>query len=175
MLIIDSVSKSLGEFTLTDVSLSVGDEEYFIILGPTGAGKTILLEMIAGIYSPDAGRILLNGRDITDVPAKDRNIGMVYQDYMLFPHLTVEENIGFGLLQRKVEPARIRESVQDIAGLLGIDHLLGRTPGTLSGGEQQRAAIARALVLQPRVLLLDEPLSALDTATRDRFRREVMG
>ena len=92
---------------------------------------------------------------------------------MLFTHLTVEENIGFGLLQRKVEPARLRESVQDIAGLLGIDHLLGRTPGTLSGGEQQRAAIARALVLQPRVLLLDEPLSALDTATRDRFRREL--
>lgn len=173
MLIIDSVSKDLGEFALTDVSLSVGDGEYFIILGPTGAGKTILLETIAGIYSPDAGRIVLNDRDITDVPAKDRNIGMVYQDYMLFPHLTVEENIGFGLLQRKTEPDRIRELVSETADLLGIGHLLDRTPGTLSGGEQQRAAIARALVLRPRVLLLDEPLSALDAVTRDRLRREL--
>ena len=97
MLTIDSVSKSLGEFSLSNVSLSVEDGEYFIVLGPTGAGKTILLETIAGIYTPDAGRIFLNGRDITDVPARERNIGMVYQDYMLFPHLTVEANIGFGL------------------------------------------------------------------------------
>ena len=89
MLIIDSVSKDLGEFRLKNVSLSVGDSEYFIILGPTGAGKTILLETIAGIYGPDSGRIILNDRDITDVPAKDRNIGMVYQDYMHFPHMTV--------------------------------------------------------------------------------------
>ena len=173
MLRITGLSKRLGDFTLTDVNLIVAEREYFIILGPTGAGKTILLETIAGIYAPDAGTITLDGLDVTANDPKDRGIGMVYQDYMLFPHLTVEENIGFGLLQRKVEPARIRESVQDIAGLLGIDHLLGRTPGTLSGGEQQRAAIARALVLQPRVLLLDEPLSALDTATRDRFRREL--
>lgn len=98
---------------------------------------------------------------------------MVYQDYILFPHLTVEENIGFGLLQRKVDPGRIRDLVSEIADLLGIGHLLERTPGTLSGGEQQRAAIARALVLRPRVLLLDEPLSALDAATRDRLRREL--
>ena len=98
---------------------------------------------------------------------------MVYQDYMLFPHLTVGENIGFGLRQRKADPASIREEVQETAALLGIERLLSRTPGTLSGGEQQRAAIARALVLRPHVLLLDEPLSALDTSTRDRLRREL--
>ena len=173
MLEIAGLSKRLGDFTLTDVNLTVADAEYFIILGPTGAGKTILLETIAGIYAPDAGTITLDGLDVTATDPKDREVGMVYQDYMLFPHLTIEENIGFGLLQRKAEPARIRESVQEIAGLLGIGHLLERTPGTLSGGEQQRAAIARALILRPRVLLLDEPLSALDTITRDRFRKEL--
>lgn len=98
---------------------------------------------------------------------------MVYQDYMLFPHLTIEENIGFGLRQQKADPARIRDLVSETADMLGIGHLLGRTPGTLSGGEQQRAAIARALVLRPRILLLDEPLSALDATTRDRLRREL--
>nr|WP_303714990.1 ATP-binding cassette domain-containing protein [Methanoculleus marisnigri] len=173
MLIIDSVSKNLGEFSLTDVSLSIGDGEYFIILGPTGAGKTILLETIAGIYNPDAGRILLNGRDITDVPARDRNIGMVYQDYMLFPHLTVEANIGFGLKSRRADPAFIRGKVQESADLLNISHLLHRYPGTLSGGEQQRAAIARALVMEPDALLLDEPLSALDVKTRESLRAEL--
>ncbi|MDD3857956.1 MAG: ATP-binding cassette domain-containing protein [Methanoculleus sp.] len=173
MLGIAGLSKRLGDFTLTDVNLTVADAEYFIILGPTGAGKTILLETIAGIYAPDAGTITLDGLDVTATDPKDREVGMVYQDYMLFPHLTVAENIGFGLLQRKAEPARIRESVQEIAGLLGIGHLLERTPGTLSGGEQQRAAIARALVLRPRVLFLDEPLSALDAVTRDRLREEL--
>lgn len=173
MLTIDSVSKSLGEFALSNVSLSIGDGEYFIVLGPTGAGKTILLETIAGIYSPDAGRIILNGRDITDVPARERNIGMVYQDYMLFPHLTVEANIGFGLKSRRADPAFIRGKVEESAELLNISHLLHRYPGTLSGGEQQRAAIARALVMEPDTLLLDEPLSALDVKTRESLRVEL--
>ena len=173
MLDVRGLSVSLGEFSLTGVDLTVADGEYFIILGPTGAGKTILLETIAGIYAPNSGTISLDGLDITRTDPKDRGIGMVYQDYMLFPHLTVEENIGFGLLQRRLGPARIQEVVRETADLLGIGHLLERTPGTLSGGEQQRAAIARALVLQPRVLLLDEPLSALDAVTRNRLRREL--
>ncbi|KAF5082560.1 MAG: ATP-binding cassette domain-containing protein [Methanoculleus horonobensis] len=173
MLTIDSVSKSLGEFSLSNVSLSVEDGEYFIVLGPTGAGKTILLETIAGIYTPDAGRIFLNGRDITDVPARERNIGMVYQDYMLFPHLTVEANIGFGLRSHRADPAFIRGKIQESADLLNISHLLHRYPGTLSGGEQQRAAIARALVMEPEALLLDEPLSALDVKTRESLRAEL--
>ena len=173
MLVIDSVSKSLGEFSLSNVSLSVEDGEYFIVLGPTGAGKTILLETIAGVYSPDAGRILLNGRDITEVPARERNIGMVYQDYMLFPHLNVEANIGFGLKSRRADPAFIRGKVEESADLLNISHLLHRYPGTLSGGEQQRSAIARALVMEPDALLLDEPLSALDVKTRESLRAEL--
>ncbi|KAF5090188.1 Sulfate/thiosulfate import ATP-binding protein CysA [anaerobic digester metagenome] len=173
MLRIAGLAKRLGDFALDGVDLTVADGEYFVVLGPTGAGKTILLETLAGIYAPDAGTIDLDGRDITRTDPKDRGIGMVYQDYMLFPHLTVGENIGFGLKQMKAESARIRESVQETAALLGIGHLLERTTGTLSGGEQQRAAIARALVLRPRVLLLDEPLSALDTVTRERLRREL--
>ncbi|NMC89648.1 MAG: ATP-binding cassette domain-containing protein [Methanomicrobiales archaeon] len=173
MLSVRALSLSLGEFSLDSVDLAVVDGEYFIILGPTGAGKTILLETIAGIYTPEAGTISLDGRDITNTEPKDRGIGMVYQDYMLFPHLTIEENIGFGLRQQKADPARIRDLVSETADMLGIGHLLGRTPGTLSGGEQQRAAIARALVLRPRILLLDEPLSALDATTRDRLRREL--
>ncbi|MDN7011652.1 ATP-binding cassette domain-containing protein [Methanoculleus sp. FWC-SCC3] len=173
MLTIDSVSKSLGEFSLSNVSLSIEDGEYFIVLGPTGAGKTILLETIAGIYTPDAGRIFLNGREITDVPARERKIGMVYQDYMLFPHLTVEDNISFGLKSHRADPAFIRGKVQESADLLNIGHLLHRYPGTLSGGEQQRAAIARALVMEPEALLLDEPLSALDVKTRENLRAEL--
>jgi molybdopterin-binding protein len=170
---IAGLAKRLGDFALDGVDMTVADGEYFVVLGPTGAGKTILLETLAGIYSPDAGTIDLDGRDITRTDPKNRGIGMVYQDYMLFPHLTVGENIGFGLKQGKADPARISESVQETAALLGIGHLLERTTGTLSGGEQQRAAIARALVLRPRVLLLDEPLSALDTVTRERLRREL--
>ena len=173
MLRIAGLAKRLGDFALDGVDMTVADGEYFVVLGPTGAGKTILLETLAGIYSPDAGTIDLDGRDITRTDPKNRGIGMVYQDYMLFPHLTVGENIGFGLKQGKADPARISESVQKTAALLGIGHLLDRTTGTLSGGEQQRAAIARALVLRPRVLLLDEPLSALDTVTRERLRREL--
>ena len=173
MLEIKGLSLALGEFSLADVNLTVRDGEYFIVLGPTGAGKTILLETIAGIYAPDAGTVGLDGQDITRTDPKDRGIGMVYQDYMLFPHLTVGENIGFGLKQRRADPSLIAERVVETANLLGIGRLLERTPGTLSGGEQQRAAIARALVLRPGVLLLDEPLSALDAVTRDRLRREL--
>ena len=173
MLTVRNLSLSLGDFSLNGVDLEIGDGEYFIVLGPTGAGKTILLETIAGIYAPASGTIALGDRDITRTDPKDRGIGMVYQDYMLFPHLTVEKNIGFGLRQQKAEPDRIKTLVSEVADMLGIGHLLDRTPGTLSGGEQQRVAIARALILRPRILLLDEPLSALDAVTRDRLRKEL--
>ena len=173
MLEISNMTLSLGEFRFTDLSVSVADGEYCIILGPTGAGKTILLETIAGIHRPDKGRILLDGTDITDAPPERRGIGMVYQDYMLFPHMTVRENIGFGLRQRGISGENRDAAAESIAETLGIAHLLDRYPATLSGGEQQRTAIARALVLSPRVLLLDEPLSALDTVTRERLRREI--
>jgi len=173
MIKIENISKNLGEFFLKDVSLHIEEGEYCMILGPTGAGKTILLEAIAGIYPPDKGKIWLDGRDITDMPPRDRNISMVYQDYMLFPHLNVEQNIAFGLKLKKVAKAKIRDKIEGISHILKIHHLLHRFPGTLSGGEKQRVAIARAMVTEPTALLLDEPLSALDTQTRDNLRQEL--
>jgi molybdopterin-binding protein len=173
MLHIEHVSKDMGEFLLKDVSLEVNQGEYVVIIGPTGAGKTILVETVAGIYPPDSGRIRLNGKDITHEEPRNRNICMVYQDYMLFPHLSVHDNISFGLRNRDVDKAEIERRVEESATLLGISHLLHRRPDTLSGGEQQRAAIARAIVMEPSVLLLDEPLSALDGRTREALRREL--
>ena len=173
MLRIESVSITLGDFSVRDVSLKIQSGEYLIILGPTGAGKTILLEAIAGIHAPDTGCIFLDDQEITTTEPRLRNIGMVYQDYMLFPHLTVEENIAFGLRQRKVSAVKRQTIVNDMCTLLEINHLSRRYPGTLSGGEQQRVAIARSLVLKPKVLLLDEPMSALDGRTRERMRTEL--
>lgn len=174
MLRTESLSVSLGDFSVRDITLSVRGGEYFVILGPTGAGKTVLLETIAGIHAPDSGKIFLSGRDITSTEPHLRNIGMVYQDYMLFPHLTVAENIAFGLKEKKIPRAERDALVQEMCALLEIGNLKDRYPGTLSGGEQQRAALARALVLKPEVLLLDEPLSALDSRTRDRMRSELV-
>jgi len=155
------------------VSLEVRPGEYFIILGPTGAGKTVLLETIAGIHTPDSGRIFLGDTEITAMEPRLRNIGMVYQDYMLFPHLTAEENIAFGLRQKKIAKGNEKALVAEICSFLEIAHLATRYPGSLSGGEQQRVALARALVLKPEILLLDEPLSALDGRTRERMRKEL--
>jgi molybdopterin-binding protein len=172
-LTVESVGITLGNFSLKGISFTVQTGEYFMLLGPTGAGKTIVLETIAGIHTPDSGRICWDGRDITHMQPRDRNIAVVYQDYMLFMHLTVRENIGFGLKQRKQDRVTAGKAVGVMAEMLGIAHLLGRYPGTLSGGEQQRVALARALVLKPRVLLLDEPTNALDTAMREHMRNEL--
>lgn len=155
------------------MSLEIQSNEYFIILGPTGAGKTVLLETIAGIHEPDTGRVFLGDQDITSAEPRLRNIGMVYQDYMLFPHLTVGENIAFGLHQRKIPPDEQHLIVEEMCTMLEISHLAKRYPGSLSGGEQQRVALARSLVLRPEILLLDEPMSALDGRTRERMRMEL--
>ncbi|MBN2405050.1 MAG: ABC transporter ATP-binding protein [Coriobacteriia bacterium] len=173
MIELKNVQKHLGVFHLKDINLAVEPGEYFVILGATGTGKTLILETIAGLYRPDGGSISHAGRDLQNVPPEERDIGFVYQDYALFPHLSVGENIGFGLKLRKQDTTEIRAKVEQIAGLFGIAHLLDRYPGTLSGGEQQRAAIARALMVEPRILLLDEPLSALDPRSKESFKREL--
>ncbi|MBN1226133.1 MAG: ATP-binding cassette domain-containing protein [Deltaproteobacteria bacterium] len=175
MVRIEKVFKDLGEFSLKGVELVVEKGDYLMILGPTGAGKTILLETIAGIYRPDKGRIFIDETEITDLPPRKRGVGMVYQDYMLFPHLNVEKNIGFGLSSKSLKKdKKDSEKIHQIAEVLGIYHLLHRYPNTLSGGEQQRVAIARALVVGPELLLLDEPLSALDNNTKARLREELL-
>ncbi|MCP4152629.1 MAG: ATP-binding cassette domain-containing protein [bacterium] len=168
-----NISKKFANFSLENISLAVRAKEYLVILGPTGAGKTLLLETIAGISLPDRGKILMEGKDITlALPAK-RHVGMVYQDYMLFPHLTLQQNIAFGLEARKLPRDTIKKKVQLMAEMLGISHLLQRYPKGLSGGEQQRATIGRALVTEPAALLLDEPLSAVDEFTAERLQVEI--
>ena len=173
MLRIKDISKTLGDFHLNNVSLDIEDGEYMVILGPTGAGKTILLEAIAGIYLPDSGTIELNERDITFLDPKKRKVSMVYQDFVLFPHLSVYDNIAFGLKSEKTGPEEIDRRVHEMTEMLGITHLLKRDTLKLSGGEKQRTAIARALIMKPKILLLDEPLSALEGRTRDNLRKEL--
>jgi molybdopterin-binding protein len=171
MLRISSISRKWGEFSLRNINLEIEEEEYFVILGPTGSGKTLLLEVMAGFYKPDEGKMEFRDRDFTDLPPNERNFGFVYQDYMLFPHMKVRDNIAYGLKVRKAED--IEERVEEMARAVGVDHLMDRSPLTLSGGEQQRVAMARALVLKPDVLLLDEPYGGLDRQTTVALRSMV--
>jgi len=174
MIEVRNLSKDWKEFTLKDINLEVKKGEYFVILGPTGAGKTLLLETIAGFYFPDSGGVWIEGQNVTNLPPERRGIGFIYQDYSLFPHLTVEENIEFGLkLRKSVSPNTTRKRVKEIMDWLSISHLAHRYPATLSGGEQQKVAIARAIATEPSILLLDEPLAALDLRTRDYLREEL--
>ncbi|WP_148883489.1 tungstate ABC transporter ATP-binding protein WtpC [Thermococcus aciditolerans] len=173
MLEVKSVSKDWKEFRLREISFDVSEGEHFIILGPSGAGKTVLLEIIAGIIEPDAGRVLLNGEDITHWPPERRGLAYIPQNYALFPHMSVFDNIAFGLRLRRVPRAEIERKVKEIAEVLGIAHLLHRKPKTLSGGESQRVAIARALVVEPELLLMDEPFANLDVQTRSKLLGEM--
>ncbi|WP_456328119.1 ATP-binding cassette domain-containing protein [Archaeoglobus sp.] len=173
MLRLENVSKDWKEFKLKDISFEVKRREYFVLLGHSGAGKTLLLELIAGIHKPDRGRIYLEGRDITESPPEKRSIAYVPQNYALFPHLSVYDNIAYGLKLRKFKKGEIKEIVKELSEVLGISHLLHRNPKTLSGGEQQRVALARALAIKPKLLLLDEPFSNLDMATRFRLIGEM--
>lgn len=165
------LSVDLGEFKIKRINLAINDGEYFVVLGPTGAGKTILLETIVGIHDPHQGKIYIKGKDRTKTAPESRNIGFVYQDYALFPHLSVYKNIQFGLKAKKIKDKK--EKTKRILDLLGIRGLVSRNPKTLSGGEKQKVALARAIVTEPEILLLDEPLAALDRRTRDYLRDEL--
>ncbi|QDA31899.1 ATP-binding cassette domain-containing protein [Thermococcus indicus] len=173
MLEVEGISKDWREFRLREISFSVSEGEHFIILGPSGAGKTVLLEIIAGIIEPDGGRVLLNGEDITALPPERRGLAYIPQNYALFPHMSVFDNIAFGLKLRRVPRTEIERKVKEIVEVLGIAHLLHRRPKTLSGGESQRVAIARALVVEPALLLMDEPFANLDVQTRARLLGEM--
>jgi multiple sugar transport system ATP-binding protein len=156
-----------------DVSLDVADREFMVLLGPSGCGKTTLLRMIAGLEYPDAGRIVIGEQDVTDLPPRKRGIAMVFQSYAVFPHLTVFENIAFGLRMQKRPNPEVRERVERAASLIQLTPYLQRFPAQLSGGQRQRVAVARAIVMEPSVLLMDEPLSNLDALLRLEFRAEL--
>ena len=173
MIEIKDLSIELGEFSLKDVNLSIEDGEYFIVLGPTGAGKTVLMECIAGLHRIRQGEIWLARNEVTHQVSEERNVGYVPQDYVLFPFLNVVDNIAFGLKQTKHTGDEIKKQVNKLAGLMGISHLLHRDTRSLSGGEKQRVALARALAPSPRILLLDEPLGALDLRTAKYLRLEL--
>ena len=171
---IESVSKRFGQtVALESVSLDIGEGEIFFLLGPSGCGKTTLLRIVAGLETPDAGRVFLGERDVTGVPARLREAVMVFQSYALWPHMSVERNVSFGLEVRSVPRAERERAVRAALEQVKLETLAGRKPGQLSGGQQQRVALARALVVKPRVLLLDEPLSNLDAALRSEMRGEI--
>src|SRR6478672_11041517 len=176
---VDGVSKRFshrvkGEiYAARDVHLDVAPGEFLTLLGPSGCGKTTTLRMIAGFEHPDAGSIRLGGQDVTGLPANQRNIGFVFQNYALFPHLSVFDNVAYGLQVRGQGAAVIAKSVGDVLALVGLSGYEHQFSGQLSGGEQQRVALARAIVIRPRVLLFDEPLSNLDAKLRVQMRTEI--
>jgi iron(III) transport system ATP-binding protein len=171
---IRNISKYFGDFrALADVDLDVGPDEFVCLLGPSGCGKTTLLRIIAGLEPFDQGTLELGGRDLTRVGAQHRGFGIVFQSYSLFPHMTVAENIGYGLRIRKIPSAEVAAKVRRLMDLVHLEAFAARYPYQLSGGQQQRVAIARALAVDPALLLLDEPLSALDARVRVELRAEI--
>ena len=167
---LERVAKDYDDFRLAPTDLGFDAGSFTVLLGPSGSGKSTLLRLLAGIETPDAGRILLDGQDVTRVPAEARGIGLVFQDGALFPHLTVRENVGFGLRVQGVGRAWRHRRADDILQLVGMEGKGDRRVARLSGGERQRVALARALAPEPRLLLLDEPLASLDRNLRDELR-----
>jgi len=171
---LNGLSKHYGDFyAVREVSLTIADGEFLVLLGPSGCGKTTTLRMVAGFIEPSAGHVRLAGQDVTLLPPWKRNAGMVFQSYALFPHMTVAQNVAFGLEMRKLPRADIERRVEEVLALVRLSGYGGRLPRQLSGGQQQRVALARALAIRPDVLLLDEPLSNLDAKLRQEVRVEI--
>ncbi len=171
----ENVTKRFGDFTaIENLSLDIFEREFFALLGPSGCGKTTLMRMLAGFETPTEGRILLEGTDIAPIPPNRRPVNMMFQSYALFPHLTVAENIAFGLRRDRLPKAEIRERVAEMLALVRLERFASRKPHQISGGQRQRVALARALAKRPRLLLLDEPLAALDRKLREQTQFELM-
>ncbi|TKD69222.1 ABC transporter ATP-binding protein [Pseudalkalibacillus hwajinpoensis] len=172
---LSKITKQFGDVTaVKELDITIKEGEFFTFLGPSGCGKTTTLRMIAGFYYPSAGKVKFNDRDMTTVSPEKRNTGMVFQNYALFPHMTVFENVAFGLKVRKVNKAEVKRRVEDVLEKVRLKPFIDRQVSQLSGGQQQRVALARALVIEPDILLLDEPLSNLDARLRDEMRNEIL-
>jgi len=171
---LENLQRRYGPVTaLNDLSLTIAPGELVALLGPSGCGKTTALRLLAGLEQADGGRVMIDGSDVTAVPANKRDVGMVFQAYSLFPHMVAWENVAFGLQMRKVAPAERKRRALEVLDLVGLAPYANRYATQMSGGQQQRVALARALAIQPKVLLLDEPLSALDAKVRSRLRDEI--
>jgi len=164
---------SRNVIAVKDFNLEVEDKEFLVLLGPSGCGKTTAMRVVAGLEEVTLGQIFIGGRDVTDLPPRKRNVSMIFQNYAVWPHMTVFENIGFALKLRKMSEAEIEKTVKRVAGMTNIDMLLDRYPSQLSGGQQQRVAVARAIAVSPEIFLMDEPLSNLDAKLRGSMRTEL--
>ena len=174
-IVLDGVTKAFGNevIAVDDVSLEIGDGEFIVLVGPSGCGKSTILRLLAGLEDVTAGEIYIGDRQVTDLPPKERDIAMVFQNYALYPHMSVEQNIGFGLRLSKTPKAELRQRVHEVAKILGLDPLMHRKPAELSGGQRQRVAMGRAMVREPQGFLMDEPLSNLDAKLRVQMRAEL--
>ncbi|MEA2521001.1 MAG: multiple sugar transport system ATP-binding protein [Actinomycetota bacterium] len=174
-IVLQNVSKVFGDdvIAVNDVSLEIGDGEFMVLVGPSGCGKSTILRMLAGLEELTTGELYIGDTQVTDLPPKDRDIAMVFQNYALYPHMTVEQNVGFGLKLHKTPKEELNKRVADVSKILGLEPLMQRRPAELSGGQRQRVAMGRAMVREPRAFLMDEPLSNLDAKLRVQMRSEL--
>ncbi|HZD79290.1 MAG TPA: sn-glycerol-3-phosphate ABC transporter ATP-binding protein UgpC [Actinomycetota bacterium] len=174
-IVLDGVTKVFGSdvVAVSDLSLRIDDGEFMVLVGPSGCGKSTILRILAGLEEVTAGEVVIGERQVTDLPPKERDVAMVFQNYALYPHMTVEQNLGFGLRIRRTGKREMQERVADAARILGLEPLLHRRPGELSGGQRQRVAMGRAMVREPQAFLMDEPLSNLDAKLRVQMRAEL--
>src|SRR5580765_695872 len=174
-IVLDRVSKVFGSdvIAVNNVSLEIGDGEFMVLVGPSGCGKSTILRILAGLEEVTAGEVIIGDTQVTDLPPKERDVAMVFQNYALYPHMTVEQNLGFGLRLRKTPKVELKRRVEDVATILGLDPLMQRKPGELSGGQRQRVAMGRAMVREPQAFLMDEPLSNLDAKLRVQMRAQL--